>query len=334
MTVEIPVQTNPAAGKPRGKVAGVPLRGIDKVRQERIPVRVAGQKPLPKPDWIRIRLPGASQAEKVRALMRQQRLHTVCEEAACPNLPECFGKGTATFMILGDVCTRRCAFCDVGFGKPLAPDAEEPQHLADAVKVMGLKYVVITSVNRDDLKDGSAAHYASCINAIRRQTPEVKIEILTPDFRNREVKAIQTLKETPPDVFNHNIETVPRLYRNVRPGADYQGSLKLLENIREALVSVPAKSGLMLGLGETREEVRKVMADLRDHNVDMLTIGQYLAPSAHHYPVQRYVNPSEFDELREYGYSLGFAHVASGPLVRSSYHADVQAEAAIESMTD
>ena len=310
----------------RGKTAGVPLRGGNKVRQERIPVRVQGAEPPKKPGWLRVKLPSASKAREVRSLMRSKKLYTVCEEAACPNLPECFGKGTATFMILGEVCTRRCSFCDVGFGKPLPPDPNEPENLGDAIKAMGLRYVVITSVNRDDLKDGSAAHYAECIDAVRARSPEVKVEVLVPDFRHRESAALEILSKSPPDVFNHNLETVPRLYRSVRPGASYQGSLDLLARFKDLMPNVPTKSGLMLGLGETMEEIFQVMQDMRDHNVNMLTLGQYLAPSSSHHPVMEYVTPAQFKELAVLGYELGFSHVASGPLVRSSYHADQQAD--------
>ena len=311
-------------------VPGEKHRGAGKVKLANIPVKTEGRASPPKPPWLRIKLPSQSQQEKVRGLLRQNRLHTVCEEASCPNLPECFGKGTATFMIMGAICTRRCAFCDVGFGRPLALDKDEPSNLAQAVKNMGLRYVVITSVDRDDLRDGGAGHFAECIRAVRAAAPQTKIEILTPDFRGRMDKALELLASAPPDVFNHNLETVPNLYKSVRPGADYLWSLDLLKRFKEQHPEIPTKSGLMLGLGETIADIERVMRDLRAHAVDMLTLGQYLQPSLDHHPVMRYVPPEEFDALREYGDSIGFSHVASGPLVRSSYHADVQAEELLE----
>ncbi|BCX88077.1 lipoyl synthase [Methylomarinovum tepidoasis] len=293
----------------------------------RIPVKVEpAAEPLRKPAWLRIRIASDPNVVRVKRLLRQHRLSSVCEEAACPNLGECFGHGTATFMILGDLCTRRCPFCDVAHGRPQPPDPEEPQHLARAVAELGLRYVVITSVNRDDLRDGGAAHFAACIAALRARAPDTLVEILTPDFRRREDKALALLARQPPDVFNHNLETVPRLYRQARPGADYQGSLRLLQAAREAL-AVPTKSGLMLGLGETEAEIVAVLEDLRRHGVEMLTLGQYLQPSPDHLPVRRYVPPEEFDRLAEHARDLGFRQVASGPLVRSSYHADQQARA-------
>ncbi len=305
---------------------GVPMRGADKV--SRIPVKVVPtDAPLKKPSWLRVRLPTESQAIKVRDMLRHNKLHTVCEEASCPNLPECFGGGTATFMILGQVCTRRCPFCDVGHGRPLpiAELAQEPAQLADAVKNMNLRYVVITSVDRDDLRDGGARHFAECVRAVRAAQPGIKVEILTPDFRGRMDIAIDALSESPPDVFNHNLETVPRLYKPVRPGADYQWSLDLIRKFGERHPDIPTKSGLMLGLGETMDEIKATLRDLRAHGCRMLTVGQYLAPSAAHLPVERYYAPEEFAALREYGEAIGFEHVASGPLVRSSYHADQQA---------
>jgi len=249
----------------------------------------------------------------------------VCEEAACPNLGECFTHGTATFMIMGDICTRRCPFCDVAHGRPDPLDADEPRHLAETIEAMGLRYVVVTSVDRDDLRDGGAAHFVSCIQAVRERNPDTRIEILVPDFRGRMDRALDILRQAPPDVFNHNLETVPRLYRKARPGSDYTWSLTLLKTFKQEHAGVPTKSGLMLGLGETLEEVEQVMRDMREHDVDMLTLGQYLQPSRHHLPVDRFVHPDEFDRLREIGEAMGFSQVASGPMVRSSYHADQQA---------
>jgi len=298
----------------------------------RIPIKVEMQQPgdaLSKPDWIRIKLGGNAEVTRVKQLLREHNLHTVCEEAACPNLTECFQHGTATFMIMGDLCTRRCPFCDVAHGKPLPLDADEPQHLAAAIKALALNYVVITSVDRDDLRDGGAGHFASCIQTIREQSPHTKIEILVPDFRGRVEKAINILVEQPSDVFNHNLETVPRLYKQARPGSDYQGSLDLLRRHHEALPEIPTKSGLMLGLGEATEEIIAVMKDLRAHGCAMLTLGQYLQPSKAHLPVMRYVPPDEFAELGRVANELGFKQVASAPLVRSSYHADLQAQGVI-----
>jgi lipoyl synthase len=304
--------------------AGIPQRRADKL--SRIPIKVVPKEnPLPKPKWLKVKLPSGEQAVKVRELLRSNKLHTVCEEAACPNLPECFGHGTATFMILGQVCTRRCPFCEVGHGVPLPVDAKEPELLADAVSTMSLKYVVITSVDRDDLRDGGARHFADCVTAVREAKPDIKVEILTPDFRGRMDTALDALSASPPDVFNHNMETVPRLYKKARPGAGYQWSLDLIRQFGERHPDVPTKSGLMVGLGEEVEEIKAVMRDLRDHGATMLTIGQYLAPSNSHLPVERYYSPQEFDKLKQYGEQIGFKHVASGPLVRSSYHADAQA---------
>ena len=292
----------------------------------RIPVKIEPTlKPPRKPAWIRARSPAHPEVQRLKRVLREARLHTVCEEASCPNLGECFGHGTATFMIMGDVCTRRCPFCDVAHGRPEPLDAEEPRHLAETVRAMGLSYVVITSVDRDDLRDGGAAHYVACIQAVREANPGTRIEILVPDFRGREGRALDILGEALPDVFNHNLETVPRLYRKARPGADYAGSLRLIRDFKARHPEVPAKSGLMLGLGETLEEVEAVMRDLRAHDCDMLTLGQYLQPSMHHLPVERFVTPEEFEQLREIGEALGFSQVASGPMVRSSYHADRQA---------
>ncbi len=285
--------------------------------------------PLPrKPAWIRVKAPLGPGVRRIKNLLREQRLHTVCEEASCPNLAECFNHGTATFMIMGDLCTRRCPFCDVAHGRPKPLDVEEPEHLAEAVAVMALKYVVITSVDRDDLRDGGAGHFAACVSRLRQRCPETRIEILVPDFRGRLDRALAALAEAPPDVLNHNLETVPRLYRMARPGADYQWSLELLRQFKHGHPQIPTKSGLMLGLGEERHEVEEVLRDLREHDCDMLTLGQYLQPSRHHLPVARYWEPAEFDALGEYARALGFSSVASGPLVRSSYHADLQAAGA------
>lgn len=283
---------------------------------------------LRKPPWIRVRLPSGNAVESLKSRLRERDLVTVCEEASCPNIHECFSKGTATFMILGEICTRRCSFCDVAHGRPLPPDPDEPPQLAQTVKDMSLKYIVVTSVDRDDLRDGGAAHFADCIDQVRAQNPGIKIEILVPDFRGKGKidRALEILAASPPDVFNHNLETVEPLYRNVRPGADYQWSLDLLARFKARHTGVPTKSGIMLGLGETREQVEKALRDLREHDVDMITIGQYLQPTAHHHPVMRYWTPEEFESLAEYGYQLGFSHMASGPLVRSSYHADLSAE--------
>ena len=293
----------------------------------RSPVQFADAPVLRKPSWIRVRIPSGNSVQQLKAKLRENRLVTVCEEASCPNIHECFSHGTATFMILGEVCTRRCSFCDVAHGRPKPPDPSEPIHLATTIADMGLKYVVITSVDRDDLRDGGAQHFVDCITQVRTHSPRTKIEILTPDFRGkgRMDRALEILATNPPDVFNHNVETVPDLYPNVRPGADYQWSLTLLKKFKAQHPEVATKSGIMLGLGETMPQVQATLRDLRAHDVDMVTIGQYLQPSAHHHPVLRYWTPEEFAELEVYGMSLGFTHVASGPLVRSSYHADRQA---------
>lgn len=311
--------------KPPAKVIpGVKLRGAEKMA--RIPFKFdVTTDPLPKPNWIRVRVPAGNGIARIKERLRAGRLHTVCEEASCPNLPECFGHGTATFMIMGDICTRRCPFCDVGHGRPLALDPDEPRNLAETVRDIGLRYVVITSVDRDDLLDGGAGHFADCIRETRALNPSVQIEILVPDFRGRMERALEALAAHLPDVFNHNLETVPRLYKQCRPGSDYQWSLDLIQQFGERHPHIPTKSGLMLGLGEEIAEVEQVMADLRAHGCDMLTIGQYLQPSPHHWPVARYAHPDEFDRLAALGYEMGFAHVASGPMVRSSYHADQQA---------
>ena len=295
----------------------------------RLPIALIPAGRLPKPDWIRVRAasPG-SRFHEIKRILRDNRLHTVCEEASCPNIGECFGKGTATFMILGDLCTRRCPFCDVAHGRPLPPDAEEPVHLADTVARLRLKYVVITSVDRDDLRDGGAQHFVDCIRAVRAASPSTTIEVLVPDFRGRLDRALEILLAAPPDVMNHNLETVPRLYRAARPGGDYRHSLKLLQAFKKAVPSVPTKSGLMVGLGETDEEILQVMRDLRAHGVDMLTIGQYLQPSPHHLAVERYVHPDVFAMFERQAEAMGFRHAAIGAMVRSSYHADQQAEEA------
>jgi lipoic acid synthetase len=300
-------------------------RGADKTARNPVKI-IPVEGPLPrKPPWIRVKAPVGPGVRRIKNLLREQRLHTVCEEASCPNLAECFSHGTATFMIMGDLCTRRCPFCDVAHGRPKPLDADEPEHLAQAVSVMGLKYVVITSVDRDDLRDGGAGHFAACVSLLRARCPQTRIEILVPDFRGRMERALEALAAAPPHVLNHNLETVPRLYRMARPGADYAWSLRLLAEFKAQHCDVPTKSGLMLGLGEERHEVEQVLRDLRAHNCDMLTIGQYLQPSRHHLPVARYWEPAEFESLGDYARDLGFVSVASGPLVRSSYHADLQA---------
>jgi lipoic acid synthetase len=291
----------------------------------RIPIKIVPKPRMKLPAWIKAQAPSAPEVAQLKAILRDAKLHTVCEEASCPNLGECFKHGTATFMILGDLCTRRCPFCDVGHGKPLPPDPEEPAHLAQTLAAMGLKYVVITSVDRDDLKDGGARHFVDCIRAARAASPGTRIEILTPDFRGRLDIALDILAADPPDVMNHNLETVPRLYKACRPGADYAHSLLLLKRFKARRPGVPTKSGIMLGLGETDAEVVAVLNDLRAHDVDMLTIGQYLQPSGHHLPVERFVTPEQFGEFERIALEMGFKSVASGPMVRSSYHADRQA---------
>tara|TARA_R110002049_G_scaffold70740_5_gene182647 strand:- start:446 stop:1408 length:963 start_codon:yes stop_codon:yes gene_type:complete len=306
-------------------IEGEKLRGAQKVA--RIPVKVIPTVDLlKKPDWIRVKIPASPKINSIKEKLREHKLASVCEEASCPNLGECFSNGTATFMIMGEICTRRCPFCDVAHGKPKPLYEDEPRELAEAISEMELRYVVITSVDRDDLKDSGAQHFANCISEVRRLSPEIQIEVLVPDFRGRMEIALDILEKTPPHVFNHNLETVPRLYRQARPGADYKWSLELLRRYKERVPSVMSKSGLMLGLGETKEEVMEVMRDLKAHNVDMVTLGQYLQPSRNHLAVSRFVHPDEFEELRVYGEALGFTHIASGPLVRSSYHADKQAK--------
>ncbi|MAZ66975.1 MAG: lipoyl synthase [Kangiellaceae bacterium] len=319
------MSNNPSSSKKAPKVeAGVKLRGADKV--SRIPVKVIPSEEVPrKPDWIRVKIPHSQNISKIKKVLREQKLHTVCEEAACPNLPECFGHGTATFMILGDICTRRCPFCDVGHGRPLPPDENEPKHLAETIKNMALKYVVITSVDRDDLRDGGAQHFSDCVKASRELSPDLKIEVLVPDFRGRMDAALDNLGNALPDVFNHNLETVPRLYKAVRPGSDYQWSLDLLKAFKQRYPGIPTKSGLMVGLGEELDEIEQVMFDMRKHDIDMITIGQYLQPSKDHLAVKRFVTPDEFEHLGNLAKKLGFTNVASGPMVRSSYHADLQA---------
>lgn len=322
MNNELPVK------RTRRIARGEKLRDADKV--ERIPVKViATDSLLRKPDWIRVRVPASPEVQRIKTLLRSHGLSTVCEEANCPNLSECFSGGTATFMVMGDICTRRCPFCDVGHGKPNPLDAQEPANLAHAIADLGLKYVVITSVDRDDLRDGGAQHFADCIREARNRSPGLQIEILTPDFRGRMEVALDILANQPPDVFNHNLETVPRLYREARPGANYQWSLSLLQQYKQRCPHVLTKSGLMVGLGEQKDEIVQTMRDMRAHQVDMLTIGQYLQPSRDHLPVRRYVDPAEFDEYAALAREMGFVHAASGPLVRSSYHADKQAHGEI-----
>jgi lipoyl synthase len=301
-------------------------KGLAKTR---IPIAVAHSARLGKPEWIRVRAPNeGSRFTEIKQILREKRLHTVCEEASCPNIGECFGKGTATFMILGDLCTRRCPFCDVAHGRPLPPDSEEPVHLAQTIAALKLSYVVITSVDRDDLKDGGAGHFVDCIRAVRGRSPATRIEVLVPDFRGRLERALEVLDAALPDVMNHNLETVPRLYRKARPGGNYPHSLKLLADFKARHPQIPTKSGLMVGLGETDDEILQVMRDLRAHGVDMLTVGQYLQPSPHHLAVERYVHPDTFAMFEREAAALGFSHAAVGPMVRSSYHADRQAHAA------
>ena len=306
------------------KEIGKKERGAEKVA--RIPIKVTPtEKPMRKPSWIRAKSPLTGRVKQLKNVLREHSLHTVCEEASCPNLGECFSHGTATFMIMGDICTRRCPFCDVAHGRPNPLDQNEPMNLAKTIRDMDLNYVVVTSVDRDDLRDSGAGHFKDCIQAIREYSPKTKIEILVPDFRGRMDVALDILKESPPDVFNHNLETVPRLYKKARPGADYQYSLDLIREFKKLFPEVPAKSGIMLGIGETEEEIKSVLEDLRHHQCDRLTLGQYLQPSVHHLAVERFVRPEEFDALGQYAEKIGFSNVASGPMVRSSYHADLQA---------
>jgi len=300
----------------------------------RNPIKIIPIEPLKKPGWIRVKAGNSQAFYEVKRRLRESNLHTVCEEASCPNIGECFGKGTATFMILGDLCTRRCPFCDVAHGRPKPPDAHEPAHLAQTIAAMRLRYVVITSVDRDDLRDGGAQHFADCIRAVREQSPATQIEILTPDFRGRAPKALDALASGLPDVMNHNLETVPRLYKTARPGADYKHSLQLLRDFKQRFPGIPTKSGIMVGLGETDDEIFEVMRDLRVHEVDMLTIGQYLQPTRGHLPVLRYVEPSRFRDFETEALTMGFKHAACGPLVRSSYHADQQAHEVLSTAKD
>jgi lipoyl synthase len=295
----------------------------------RIPVKVEPGEVLRKPEWIRVKAGSpTTRFYEIKQILRDSNLHSVCEEASCPNIGECFGKGTATFMIMGDKCTRRCPFCDVGHGRPDPLDANEPQNLAHTIAKLKLKYVVITSVDRDDLRDGGAGHFVDCIRAVREHSPGTTIEVLVPDFRGRDDRALEILKAAPPDVMNHNLETIPRLYKEARPGSDYAFSLNLLKKFKALHPNVPTKSGLMVGLGETDEEILQVMRDMREHNIEMLTIGQYLAPSTSHLPVRRYVHPDQFKAFEAKAYEMGFSHAAVGAMVRSSYHADEQAHAA------
>jgi len=308
----------PARKEPGHKETG-------QAKTARIPIKIIPQPAMRKPEWIRMKVPDSARFQEIKQILRENNLHTVCEEASCPNIGECFSGGTATFMILGDICTRRCPFCDVAHGKPLPPDINEPENLGRTIAKMRLKYVVITSVDRDDLKDGGAQHFVDCIHTVRKYSPDIKVEVLVPDFRGKLERAIEILKLAPPDVMNHNMETIPRLYKEARPGADYMESLKLLKLFREMHPEVPTKSGLMLGLGETDEEILEVMRDLRAHNVTMLTLGQYLQPTPHHLPVKRFVTPQRFAEFEQQALAMGFTHAACGPMVRSSYHADQQA---------
>ena len=310
-------------GGGRATQGAVAERDADKVA--RIPIKVVPQTPLRKPTWIRARAPTHPEVGRLKRLLREHQLNTVCEEASCPNLGECFRGGTATFMIMGRLCTRRCPFCDVAHGRPGPLDADEPAHLAAAIAAMGLQYVVITSVDRDDLRDGGAGHFVACIRAVRATSPTTTVEVLVPDFRGRLEDALDSLAQALPDVFNHNLETIPRLYKAARPGADYAHSLELLHAFKQRHPHIPTKSGLMVGLGETDEEIEAVMRDLRAHGCDMLTIGQYLQPSRHHLPVARFVPPEQFERFARLGHAMGFRNVASGPMVRSSYHAEQQA---------
>ncbi|WP_447922473.1 lipoyl synthase [Achromobacter aegrifaciens] len=326
---ESPVPSNESAAKPAEAVYDPTQKQKSQAKTARIPIKIVPAERLKKPEWIRVKAaaPG-SRFYDIKRILREHNLHTVCEEASCPNIGECFGKGTATFMIMGDKCTRRCPFCDVGHGRPDPLDTNEPLNLARTIAAMKLSYVVITSVDRDDLRDGGAGHFVDCITHIRELSPSTRIEVLVPDFRGRLDRALTILNAGPPDVMNHNLETVPRLYKQARPGSDYMHSLKLLAEFKKLHPDVPTKSGLMLGLGETDEEILQVMRDMREHNVDMLTIGQYLQPSEHHLPVLRYVHPDTFAMFEREAYAMGFSHAAVGAMVRSSYHADEQAHAA------
>ena len=320
MSIPAPTAYDPSAKqKSQAKTSRIPIKVVP----------VAGAEVLKKPEWIRVKAGSPStRFYEIKQILREHKLHTVCEEASCPNIGECFGKGTATFMIMGDKCTRRCPFCDVGHGRPDPLDADEPLNLARTIAALKLKYVVITSVDRDDLRDGGAAHFVACIEKTRELSPATQIEILVPDFRGRDERALNILKAAPPDVMNHNLETIPRLYKEARPGSDYQFSLSLLKKFKQQVSGVPTKSGLMVGLGETDDEILAVMRDMRAHDIDMLTIGQYLAPSGHHLPVRRYVHPDTFKMFEREAAAMGFSHAAVGAMVRSSYHADQQAHAA------
>ena len=322
MTVELPPQAAAA------NAAGVKHKGDAKTARvfAKFAIKVVAGETLKKPEWIRVRAPSSPRFYEIKKILREHHLHTVCEEASCPNIGECFGKGTATFMILGDLCTRRCPFCDVGHGRPLPLDPDEPLNLAKTIAALALKYVVITSVDRDDLRDGGAQHFVDCIRAVRERSPATQIEVLVPDFRGRLERALEILTNAPPDVMNHNLESVPRLYKQVRPGSDYAHSLRLLQEFKARVPGVPTKSGLMVGLGETDDEILAVMRDMRAHGIDMLTLGQYLQPSAGHLPVLRFVHPDAFASFERAAYAMGFRHAAVGALVRSSYHADKQAE--------
>ena len=314
---------------PADNAAGVKHKGASKTA--RIPIKVVAQAPLKKPEWIRVRAASSPRFYEIKKILREHNLHTVCEEASCPNIGECFGKGTATFMIMGDICTRRCPFCDVGHGRPLPLDADEPANLAKTIAALALKYVVVTSVDRDDLRDGGAQHFVDCIRAVRERSPRTQIEVLVPDFRGRMDRALAILTAAPPDVMNHNLETVPRLYKRARPGSDYAHSLALLREFKARVPGVPTKSGLMVGLGETDDEILAAMRDMRAHGIDMLTIGQYLQPTSGHLPVERYVHPDVFTMYGREAEAMGFRHAAVGALVRSSYHADKQAEEVLTS---
>ena len=331
MPTDSPLHEAPAPAGASAAAAGYDPTAKQKAQAKtaRIPIKVVPAEVLKKPEWIRVKAGSPStRFYEIKQILREHRLHTVCEEASCPNIGECFGKGTATFMIMGDKCTRRCPFCDVGHGRPDPLDTEEPLNLARTIAALKLSYVVITSVDRDDLRDGGAGHFVECIRAVREHSPATRIEILTPDFRGRVERALEILKAAPPDVMNHNLETVPRLYKEARPGSDYRVSLDLLARFKALAPGVPTKSGLMVGLGETDEEILQVMRDLRAHGVEMLTVGQYLAPSGHHLPVRRYVHPETFRMFEREAQAMGFHHAAVGAMVRSSYHADQQAHAA------
>ncbi|SUA53668.1 Lipoyl synthase [Oligella ureolytica] len=314
----------PVLEKDESYIATKKQKAFDKV--SRIPVKVVQREPIKKPSWIRVKAaPANSQFNHIKSILRENKMVTVCEEASCPNIGECFGKGTATFMIMGDKCTRRCPFCDVGHGRPDPLDEKEPANLAESIALMRLNYVVITSVDRDDLRDGGAQHFVDCINEVRTRSPKTQVEVLVPDFRGRLERALDIFAAGLPDVMNHNLETIPRLYKQARPGADYKHSLKLLQDFKRMYPGIPTKSGIMVGLGENNDEILEVMRDMREHDIDMITIGQYLAPSGYHLPVERYMHPDEFAWLEEEAYKMGFSHAAVGAMVRSSYHADEQA---------